>query len=96
MQRIQPPLILRTGLPDTYYLIAVFIELLDQGAGCGGFAFELRLVGLVGKEDIADVDCIADILLPLADDAGLDRDAFLRHDDGLCARTGRYTYTLPY
>ena len=70
-------------------LVAVFIELGKQGAGCGGFAFELRLVGLVGKEDIADVDCIADILLPLADDAGLDRDAFLRHDDGLCARTGR-------
>ena len=50
-------------------LVAVFIEFFKQGAGGGGFAFELRLVRLIGEEDIADVYMVADILLPLANDA---------------------------
>jgi hypothetical protein len=66
-------------------LVALVIERGEQGAGRGGGALELRLVGLVGEEDIADRYRIADLLLPRAHDAGFDRDAFLRHDDGLRA-----------
>ena len=68
-------------------LVAVFIEFCKKRAGCGGLAIELRLVGFVREEDIADIDGITDVFLPLADDAGLDRDAFLRHDNGLRAGT---------
>ena len=74
----------RADIDQARDLIAVFIELLDQGAGCGGFAFELRLVGLIGEEDIADVDCIADILLPLANDARFDCNAFFGHQYAFC------------
>ena len=66
-------------------LVAVLKELCKQRAGSSGFAFELRLVGFVGEQNVAGADGIADILLPLADDAGLDRDALLRHDHSLCA-----------
>ena len=65
-------------------LVAVFIEFLKQGAGGGGFAFELRLVRLIGEEDIADVYMVADILLPLANDARFDCNAFLGHQYAFC------------
>ena len=65
-------------------LVAVFIELGKQGAGCGGFAFKFRLVGFIGEEDVADVYLIADVLLPLANDARFDCNAFLGHQYAFC------------
>ena len=65
-------------------LVALVIERGEQGAGRGGGALELRLVGLVGEEDIADRYRIADLLLPRAHDARFDSNAFLRHQYAFC------------
>src|SRR5699024_4965314 len=63
------------------HLVAVLVELGQQGTGGGGGAFKLGLVGLVGEEHVAHIDLVAHLLLPFADEAGLHGDALLGHDD---------------
>ena len=71
-------------IDQTGNFVAFFEELLQQGTGSGGDALELSLVSLISKQDIAHVDSIANIDLPLAHDTGFNSDAFLGHQNALC------------
>ena len=65
-------------------LVAFFEELLQQRTGCSGFALEGSLVGLISKQNVAYVDSIAHVDLPLTNDAGFYSDAGFGHQNTLC------------
>ena len=74
------------------YFVALVKEDLQQLAFCSGLALEGSLIGLISKQHIADLDLVADLLFPAANDAAFHSDAGLRHNHCLCqsiAHSGR-------
>jgi len=66
------------------YFVAFLEEDFQKGTFCGGFTFKTCLVRLVGKQNVADLNLIANLLYPLADDTALDGDARFGHNYCIC------------
>ena len=74
----------RTNVDQAGYFVALFEEDLQQSALCGRFTLEGSLIGLVGEQNVADLNGIADLLFPSTDDTAFHCNARLGHDYCIC------------
>ena len=79
-----------TDICQTGYFVACFIEDVEKGACCGGFTFKASLIGFVGKQNIANVYGVANILQPFTDDTAFHGDARLGHNNSICQRDSSF------
>ena len=68
------------------YFVTLFKEDVQQSTCCGGFAFKACLIGLISKQNVANVYGVANLLHPFADDTAFHGDARFGHNDCICQR----------
>ena len=83
-----------TNIDQAGHLVAFLEEDLQQSTLCGRLTLEGSLIGLIGKQNVANLNGIADLLFPSTDDTAFHCNARLGHNYCICQNRSSLIYIV--